>query len=129
PAKRSDPDRQAVSAFYRGIAPEMEPVRKKLADLDRQKTELTNKMPKTLVTMATAHRVVRILPRGNWLNDSGDIVSPAIPAFLPAMDIKDRRANRLDLAKWLTDRKNPLVARVFVNRLWVLTFGQGLVKS
>ncbi|MFO1521867.1 MAG: PSD1 and planctomycete cytochrome C domain-containing protein [Kiritimatiellia bacterium] len=38
----------------------------------------------TLVTEARAPAVTRILPRGNWQDESGDVVAPATPAFLPA---------------------------------------------
>src|SRR5262249_21931114 len=64
----------------------------------------------------------------NWLDASGPIVQPAPPAFL-APPAGDARLTRLDLANWIVDRDNPLVARVFVNRLWKLFFGTGLSRQ
>ena len=72
---------------------------------------------------------MRILARGNWMDESGEIVSPAVPHFLPQIDTGNRRATRLDLARWLTSSDNPLTARVFVNRQWKLFFGQGLSRT
>ncbi len=57
------------------------------------------------------------------------MVLPAVPAFLPPLAINERRATRLDLARWLVARDNPLVSRVMVNRLWKLVFGQPLVAT
>lgn len=72
-------------------------------------------------------RTTHILERGNFLT-KGEEVSPVVPkAFHPLP--KGAPANRLGLAKWLTDRENPLTARVTVNRFWARLFGAGLVES
>jgi hypothetical protein len=71
--------------------------------------------------------VTRVLPRGNWQDESGPVVAPAVPHFLPGYKADPgRRLSRLDLARWLVAPENPLTARVFVNRLWRQFFGNGL---
>ncbi len=129
PAKRTPQQKQMVANHYRSVAPELESTRKAIADVQRQRDALIKGAPTTLVTVSIPPRVVRVLPRGNWLDDSGEIVEPAVPKFLAALDTKGKRASRLDLAKWIVSPDNPLTARVFVNRLWKICFGQGIVKS
>ena len=73
--------------------------------------------------------MVRILPRGNWMDESGEIVTPALPSTLVTETSDDRRLNRLDLARWIVSADNPLTARVTVNRLWKLYFGAGLSRK
>lgn len=73
-------------------------------------------------------------PRPTYLLDRGlynqrrEQVSAGTPAFLPPLP-KAERPNRLNLARWLVARDNPLTARVTVNRLWQMLFGNGLVKT
>jgi len=119
----------ALSAYYRTVAPLLEPVRQQLAQVQAQREALLAAVPATLVSVSVEPRPIRILPRGNWQDDSGEVVSPAAPAFLPQPPAAEGRATRLDLAQWLVSRENPLVARVFVNRLWKLLYGEGIVRS
>jgi len=72
-------------------------------------------------------RASNIFERGNWLV-KGKEVDPAVPHILNPMPA-GAPANRLGLAMWLTDKKNPLVARTMVNRLWEQLFGFGLVET
>ena len=95
-----------------------------------QQLKASNRL--TMVTQSVAPREIRVLPRGNWLDDSGPIVAPAIPEFLGALDVDGNRATRLDLANWFVDVDNGiggLTARVFVNRFWYLLFGRGISPS
>ncbi len=83
-----------------------------------------------MISNSNARRVVRILPRGNWQDESGPVVGPKLPGFLTSTQAQpDRPLNRLDLARWLVSADNPLTARVFVNRLWKQFFGVGLSKN
>lgn len=108
---------------------------------------------RTMVTVAIAPRTTRVLPRGNWMDESGPIVKPAVPEFLGSIDSaapeaiestrasgatraaaasEATRATRLDLANWLTDCERGNggpTARVLANRLCYLFLGVGLSKS
>jgi hypothetical protein len=72
-------------------------------------------------------RTTFILDRGAY--DAPTIpVNPGTPkSILPFPDNLEK--NRLGLAKWITNKNNPLTARVFVNLIWQELFGQGIVKS
>ncbi len=74
-------------------------------------------------------------PRPAYIHLGGDFLrkgAPVVPGVLGVLnplDATSGRANRLDLAKWLVDKKNPLTARVTVNRYWQKYFGKGLVDT
>lgn len=72
-------------------------------------------------------RTTKIFDRGNWQVYKAT-VTPAVPKILNAFP-PNAPKNRLGLAQWLTDKKNPLTARTMVNRLWEKLFGQGLVET
>jgi len=64
--------------------------------------------------------------RGDFLR-KGDKVEPGYPASVGATP--PGKLTRLDLAKWLVSKDNPLTARVVVNRAWQQFFGKGLVET
>lgn len=102
---------------------------KQLAKLRKQRADLEAEFEPTMITEAVAPREVRILPRGNWMDSSGKVVTPRVPAFMRQIETDGRRVNRLDLAKWIVSPDQPLSARVVANRLWQRLFGVGLSKS
>lgn len=113
-----------------GIAKQMEEVKDSLSeeyqDLIRQHIAI---MPGSVQIMEETEeadrRTTRVFIRGNWLAH-GDTVEAETPAFLPPSSYSK---DRLGLAKWLVDGKNPLTSRVIVNRFWEQIFGNGLVYS
>lgn len=102
---------------------------KRLVKLRTERARLEGEFEPTMVTAATTPREVRILPRGNWMDQSGKVVTPRAPAFMGKIETDGRRVSRLDLARWLVSREHPLTARVEINRLWQRLFGVGLSKT
>jgi hypothetical protein len=126
--ERTEPQKAAVAAFYRSIAPELEDVRKRLKDT---RAELTSQKPTTTVPILLElpkdrQRVTKLQYRGNYL-DKGEEVRPGIPGVFKGGD--QQVNNRLELAKWIVSKDNPLTARVMVNRYWEQLFGTGLVAT
>ncbi|MBI3855978.1 MAG: PSD1 domain-containing protein [Planctomycetes bacterium] len=127
--KREEAKKKELAAYYRTIAPLLDKVRTEISDTDRKLQDFQKTVRRSLITTAMAQpRTVRVLPRGNWLDSTGEVVAPGVPASMKPLATGDKRATRLDLAKWLVSRDNPLTARVFVNRLWKLAFGTGISK-
>lgn len=79
-------------------------------------------------TLKPLERITRIHRRGNFL-DPGFEVEPGVPAFLPELQSRGGKPDRLDLAHWLTSPEHPLTSRVAVNHLWQHLFGSGLVPT
>lgn len=96
-----------------------------LNELRNEQKEIENEFSLCMVTVPQTPRPIRILPRGDWMNESNPPIDPAVPGFLPPIE-KEGRQTRLDLANWICSDDNPLPARVFANRVWKLFFGRGL---
>ena len=106
----------------------------RLQKLDLDKKLKAAKGESTLVMQELAEpRMSMVFNRGDFRNP-GEKIGPGVPAVLHPIKFSPSAATqsqltRLDLAKWLVDRRNPLVARVTVNRWWMELFGRGLVAT
>lgn len=127
-AERSEQQTKTLAAWYRSTAPQLQAEREQLAAAEKERAGIESALPSTLITESVAPRMVRILPRGNWMDESGEVVTPALPAVFAREPAADRRLTRLDLAKWIVAADNPLTARTTVNRLWKVLFGAGLSR-
>ncbi len=126
--ERSDAEQDRIARYYRTVAPELADARARWTEAHDEKIRLQDNLLTTFVTRPTEPRMTRVLPRGEWLREDGDVVEPATPATFPPMNVDGRRANRLDLATWLVNPDHPTTARVFVNRLWKQYFGTGISR-
>lgn len=125
---RSTDQRRLIRETFAWASPEFETETVRLAQLEAQRDLYEAGIPRVIFTERTKPRVTRVLARGNFLDDSGEIVRPAIPGFLGKLDTGGHPATRLDLANWVVSKQNPLTARAQVNRLWREYFGTGLSK-
>ena len=100
-------------------------------DFNRLRKKLTNVLdpiPELMVMGDRSEkRSTHILNRGVY-SDPGEEVFHNTPKAILNFDSKLPK-NRLGLAQWLFDKKNPLTARVFVNRIWQMHFGRGLTST
>ncbi len=133
PSERDAAWRDRLLAEYRVHGPELAGLRTRLADARSARESFEATVARCLVTVrAERPRTVRLLPRGDWMSEDGEVMRPMLPAYLPGADRAPRAGaadlDRLDLAEWILAPENPLTTRVFVNRLWQQFFGSGLSR-
>jgi hypothetical protein len=126
--ERTDVQQQLVKMSFAWSNPQLAADAAKLAHLLAERAWYDAGVPRVLYTERTRPRITRVLARGNFLDESGAIVDPAVPEFLGKLNTPERKANRLDLANWIVSDQNPLTARVFANRVWRQYFGTGISK-
>jgi len=110
--------------------PEFRPARDLVKGLRKK---LDDEKPATVPVLeelaGDKRRVTKLQHRGNW-QDLGPVVAEAVPAVFPPPEVADGgRLDRMVLAKWLVDSRNPLTSRVVVNRFWERLFGIGIVST
>jgi hypothetical protein len=133
PEERNDPQKKLIREHflehvYAGTRPIFGSLHKELEALDQQRKDLEAAIPLTMVMADLPQpRETFLLIRGQY-NKKGEKVTPGVPGMMPPLP-PGAPPNRLGLARWLTDPRHPLTARVAVNRFWQHYFGRGLVKT
>lgn len=124
--KRSDTEQQQLKQHFFDTHPATRPLRKQVAELEE---EFRQTDPSTTLVMVEMNKMrpTHIFKRGMYLAP-GLQVEMGVPAALHPLSEKAEQ-NRLGLARWLVDPRNPLIGRVRVNHLWSEIFGTGLVAS
>ncbi len=101
-------------------------INEKIASLKKQEAKV--RPATTMVMQELARpRATHVLLRGSY-NVKSEQVSPGVPKVLHPL-AKDQPPNRLGLARWLVDPRNPLVGRVIMNRVWAQYYGRGIVET
>jgi hypothetical protein len=125
---REDADRLREYHLTWAAAPAWRRMYAELLELQQQRESLELVVPTSMIMREMDKpRETYILARGDYRNRTGT-VTPGVPSALPPLPA-GAPANRLGLARWLTDPSHPLTARVTVNRFWQAFFGSGLVKT
>ena len=119
---------QLISNFYKHTDSKKQSIENELRTLRKEQIGLVDTIPEIMVLGDMPEpRPTYILDRGMYDSPTDEVFPDAIEAVLPFN--KDFPRNRLGLTKWLFDPENPLTSRVYVNRLWQMHFGRGLVGS
>jgi hypothetical protein len=127
--QRTANQKKIILEYFNWAAPELQSLNSRAARLECERDILASQVPRVVITESTTPRETRILPRGNFLDESGEVVQPAVPVVFGTVKTGLHRATRLDLANWITSRDNTLTARVFANRTWRQFFGTGISRT
>lgn len=127
-AKRKPDEQRKLREFRLTQQPEYRRWSDAAASLKRRIAAAEEEIPTTLVMEEMKEsRPTFVLMRGAY-DKPGEPVTAAVPAVLPSLEV-GQPPNRLGLARWLVSNRNPLTARVVVNRYWQQLFGVGLVRT
>ena len=130
-AERTPPQTQKLRAYYleREAPIAMREQWYKLVSLHEEHEAYVESLPTVMVMQELPQpRATHVLLRGQY-DKPGEQVFPGVPASVWTGMEQPMPDDRLSLAQWLVDPRNPLTARVAVNRIWQMLFGAGLVKT
>ncbi|HEY2839341.1 MAG TPA: PSD1 and planctomycete cytochrome C domain-containing protein [Pirellulales bacterium] len=128
-AERSAEARAALDEYYRSTDAELRKLRQAVEKHAKSAPADPNTTTKAQAFVELPKpRETHVLIKGDFLRPGATVEAHTL-SVLPSLAARGERPDRLDLARWLVDPENPLMARVTVNRVWQRYFGRGLVAS
>lgn len=127
--ERSPEQKKTLLDAYLAEDPGYSAATQKRHSLQKQITDLEKSFPKVMIMADQEKRRESFILAVGSYEQPGEKVEAHLPGILPPLEVAGSHANRLDLARWLVSRDNPLTARVIVNRLWQEFFGIGFIES
>jgi hypothetical protein len=127
---RTETQQHKLSQYFlaRQAPAEIRDAHHNLVRLQRERRAFEESLPTVMVMQEMDQpRATHVLIRGQY-DQPGEKVEPGVPPAFPPLP-PDAPKNRLGFAKWLVSPEHPLTARVAVNRIWQMHFGQGLVRT
>jgi len=127
-AKRTEAQAKRIRDFHKNLDEGWQKLRRPIEKHLVSKPPYPSTKAQSLTERRKERRETYVHVRGDYAR-KGDVVKAGAPDVLPNMKRRKDDADRLDLARWLTDPANPLPARVTVNRIWQRLFGVGIVST
>ncbi|MBI2689407.1 MAG: DUF1553 domain-containing protein [Acidobacteria bacterium] len=114
--------------FELGSNSQIRETRAAAAEAAKRLEEFSQSIPTVMVMRERTEPADTFIQLRGAYDKPGEKVDRGVLGVLEPLPV-NAGPGRLGLAQWLVDRKNPLTARVMVNRIWQMIFGIGLVKT
>jgi hypothetical protein len=124
-AKRTLAQQRTLYAQFAFNDPEFKGINDRLIELE---SEEASRATSLIMQELSQPRKTQLFIKGDFTRPAEE-VAPGTPSVLPKLQPTEAAPNRLDLARWLVSRDQPLTARVIMNRIWQHYFGKGLVVT
>jgi hypothetical protein len=124
-AKRTLAQQRILYAQFAFNDSEFKGINDRLIELE---SEEASRATSLIMQELSQPRKTQLFIKGDFTRPAEE-VTPGTPSILPPLPPAGTAPNRLDLARWLVSRDQPLTARVIVNRIWQHYFGKGLVVT
>ncbi|MCC7336085.1 MAG: PSD1 domain-containing protein [Pirellulaceae bacterium] len=127
-AERSEEQQSTLFAAWRKSLPELQALNDESETVWQRYPQAMTSVLHLAKRSEQQHRPTHMLLRGEWDQPQEATVEPHVPRAFHPLD-PTLGNGRLAFAHWLVDQRSPLAARVAVNRVWQVMFGDGLVET